>query len=198
MPLLSPPLPTGLVPVVVGALTVGVAVPATAAAHLLSRRGRPFAAALRVALAGTAVAALVGVAAVWVAVGPALWEVPAALLAGCVAASLLIVGLPLWVGRELVGRLAGAAPDDALRYAAYGWPVAATGVLAVFVGPGGLSGGDLLHLDGRAVCLAGFCGVPLPLVGAVVAELAVAVLGPGAVGTALRVATAERAVPPRR
>jgi hypothetical protein len=43
-------LPVGLLPVLVGALTVGVALPTTVVAHRLSRRGRPFGAALGTAL----------------------------------------------------------------------------------------------------------------------------------------------------
>ena len=60
-------------------------------------------------------------------------------------------------------------------------------VFGVFAAPCGFAGGHLLDLGGERTCLVGFCGVAVPLVGAVLLELAVsvAVLGPGLVGSAL-------------
>ena len=178
-------LPTGLVPILAFVLTVGVAVPVTAGAHLRSRN-RPFDAALRTAVLAVFGVYLVGVAAVWaVAGGVQLWEVAAALLlAGAVALVVLTV-LPLLVGRLIVRRVGGIAPETAFRFATYGWLVAAFVVFGVFVAPGGIAGGHLLDLEGSRVCLAGFCGIAVSLVAAALLELVVAVLGPGVVGLLL-------------
>lgn len=186
-------LPTGLLPVLAFVLTVGVAAPVTLAAHLRSRDGRrPFAAALRTALLVAGGVYLVGVVAVWiVAGGLPLWEIAAALvLAGIGALAVLVVG-PLLVGRRLVRRARGVDAETGLRFVTYGWLLAMLAVFGIFVAPGGFGGSHLLHLDGERVCLAGFCGVALSLLGATLLELAVAVLGPGLVGSALH-AVAER------
>jgi hypothetical protein len=180
-------LPTGLLPVLAFVLTVGVAAPVTLVAHLRSRDGsRSFATALRTALLAAGGVYLAGVVVVWVVAGGLpLWEVAAALAAAGVAAlAVLVVGL-LLVGRRLVRRTRGTDPDTGLRFAAYGWVVAALVVFGLFVAPGGFAGGHLLDLGGERACLVGFCGVAVSLVGAVLLELAVAVLGPGLVGSAL-------------
>lgn len=180
-------LPTGLVPVLVFVVTVGLAGPVALAAHLLHRAGtRPFAAALRVAGIEAALLYLVGVAAVWVIAGGwPLWEVAAALVATGAAALLLLGALPLLVGRWLVRRSTGADPDLALRYATYGWPVAALLVFGGFVAPGGVAGGDLLDLGGPRGCVAGFCGIGVAFAAGVVLEALVATVGPGVVGSLL-------------
>ena len=180
-------LPTGLVPVLVCILTVGVAAPVTLGAHLFHRGGRrPFAAALRTALLAAGGAYLLGVAGVWaVAGGVPVWEVAAALLLAGVAASVVLTGLPLLVGRWIVLRWGALDPDAALRFTAYGWALTMLVVFGLFVAPGGVAGGDLLDLGGERVCLVGFCGVAVRLVAAALLELFVAVLGPGVTGLAL-------------
>lgn len=180
-------LPTGLIPVLAFVLTVGVAAPVTLAAHLRSHDGRrPFAAALRTAILAIGVVYLVGVVAVWaVAGGLPLWEVAAALVAAGVAALVVLVVLPLLVGRWLVGHTRHVDPETASRFAAYGWAVAMLVVFGIFVAPGGFGRGHLLDLGGERVCLVGFCGIAVSLVAAVLLELVVAVLGPGIVGSAL-------------
>jgi hypothetical protein len=180
-------LPTGLLPVLVFVLTVGVAAPVTLVAHLRSRDGsRSFATALRTALLAAGGVYLAGIAAVWVVAGGlSLWEVAAALVAAGVAALAVLVVGPLLVGRRIVRRARSTDPDTALRFAAYGWVAAAFAVFGIFVAPGGLADGHLLDLGGERSCLVGFCGVAVSLVGTVLLELAVAVLGPGLVGSAL-------------
>jgi hypothetical protein len=180
-------LPTGLLPVLVFVLTVGIAAPVTLVAHLRSRDGsRSFATAFRTALVAAAGVYLVGVVAVWVVAGGLpLWEVAAALVAAGVAALAVLVVGPLLIGRRLVRQVRGTDPETALRFAAYGWVAAAFAVFGIFVAPGGLTDGHLLDLGGERTCLVGFCGVVVSLVGAVLLELAVAVLGPGLVGSAL-------------
>lgn len=186
-------LPTGLLPVLVFALTVGVATPVTLSAHMLDRRGTAsFAAALRSALVGTGVVYLLGVVVWVVAGGGPLWEVAATLLVAGVASLLLLTALPLLVGRWLVRRARGIDPDTALRFATYGWSVAMLVVFGVFVAPGGLAGGNVLHLDVERICVVGFCGIAVPLLAAVLLELVVAVLGPGVVGLVLHARTAGR------
>lgn len=180
-------LPTGLLPALAFVLTVGVATLATLGAELLRRRGaRPFGAALRTALLAVGVMYLAGVGVVWwVAGGGALWGLPGGLVAAGVGGFVGLGALPLAVGRELVRRARRVDPETALRFTTYGWPAAMLAVFAVFVAPGGLAGGHLLDLEGARTCLAGFCGVAVPLVAAVVLELVVAVFGPGLVGLAL-------------
>ena len=114
----------------------------------------------------------------------------ALVLAGIGALAVLVVG-PLLVGRRLVRRARGVDAETGLRFVTYGWLLAMLAVFGIFVAPGGFGGSPLLPLDGERVCLAGFCGVALSLLGATLLELAVAVLGPGLVGSALH-AVAER------
>lgn len=186
-------LPTGLLPVLAFALTVGVATPVALGAHLFYRRGNgSFAAALRAALLEAGVLYLVGVVVIWaIAGGLALWEVAAALLVAGVVAFVVLAALPLVVGRRLVRRARAVGSDTALRYATYGWPVAALVVFGIFVAPGGVAGGTLLALGGERTCLAGHCGIARSFVAAVLLELLAAVLGPGVVGLALYSARAK-------
>lgn len=184
-------LPTGLLPALVFVVTVGISVPVVVAAHYFHRTGTDdFRTALTGALFEAGLLYVLGASVVWsIASGggidPALWEIPATLLATGVAALLAFVALPLLVGERLVTRLLDTDTATAFRYTAYGWPVAMTVVFGIFVAPGGVHGGDLLSLAGPRTCLAGFCGVSVTLVGAVLLELVVAVVGPGLVGALL-------------
>lgn len=180
-------LPTGLVPVTVFALTVGISTPVAVGAHLLARAGdETFRSDLRTAIAGTGLLYLVSVGVVWaVAGGLAVWEVAAMLVvAGAVAFALVIV-LPLLVGRRLVERVAGADSERALRYATLGLPVAALAAFAIFAAPGGLATNAIFGLGEESVCLAGFCGIAWGFAVAVVLQFVVAIFGPGLVGVAL-------------
>jgi hypothetical protein len=181
------PLPTGLVPVAVFVLTAGIAIPVALGAHLFYRSGeRSFRAALRIALIGVGSLYLVGVGVVWaVAGGLGQWEIAATLVLAGLGSSVVLTALPLLVGQWVVRRAGGADSEAALRYATYGWPVAMLAVVAVFVAPGGLAGGDLLALGGPPVCLAGHCGIPTWFGAAVLFELVLTLLGPGVVGLAL-------------
>jgi hypothetical protein len=89
------------------------------------------------------------------------------------------------IGRRLVQRFVTTDRETALRFVTYGWPVAMVVVFGIFIAPGGPLRGDLLSLGGARVCLAGFCGVSVSLVTAVILEVAVAVFGPGAIGLVL-------------
>lgn len=132
-------------------------------------------------------------AAVWyVAGGVALWEVAAALVAAGLVAFAVLAAVPIALGWRLVGLVRGVDPDTALRRVTAGWVVSSFAVFGIFVAPGGLSRGHLLSLGGPRVCLAGFCGVAVSLLGAVLLELAVAVLGPGLVALALSSASGTR------
>ncbi|MFB6174303.1 MAG: hypothetical protein ABEI39_06645 [Halobacteriales archaeon] len=185
-------LPTGLFPVLVFVLTAGVASLATAGACLLAR-GRSFGTALGLALRAVGALYLAGTGVVWwLASGIGLWEVAATLLVAGGAALVLSVALPLLVGRAILRRTAGVAPDTALRFAAYGWVVAMVVAFGIFVAPGGFAGGDLLSLGGPRICFAGFCGISLPLVAGAALATAVGVLGPGLVGGAIHAAGARR------
>lgn len=187
-------LPTGLVPVTVFALTVGIAVPVTLGSHLFYRHGSSsFRAALRAALAEASLLYLVGVLVVWaIAGGLSLWEVAATLLVAGVVAFVVLTALPLVVGRLLVRRVAGVDSETALRYATYGWPVAMFAVFGMFAAPGGLATNAFFDLGGERVCLVGHCGIAVGFAVAVVLELLVAVLGPGLVGLAIASSSATR------
>lgn len=188
-------LPTGLVPVAVFVFTVGLSAPIALGAHRVHRAGDvPFETGLEAAAVEAGALFLVGVGVVWaVAGGPGLWELAATLLLAGVAWTVLLMCLPLLVGRRLLQRGVGVDGDTALRFATYGWPVAGAAVFAVFVAPGGVGGGDLLTLGGGRVCLVGVCGLSVRLLAAVLVELVVVVLGPGVVGLALYGARTGRA-----
>jgi uncharacterized membrane protein len=183
-------LPTGLIPTLVFVITVGISVPVTLAAHRFHRTGTDdFRTALTGALYEAGLLYILGIGVIWsIASGgidPELWEIPATLLTTGVATLLVFVALPLWIGERLVTRLRDTDSATAFRFTTYGWPVAMLFVFAIFVAPGGLFGGDLLSLEGPRACLAGFCGVSMTLVGAVLLEMLVAVGGPGLVGALL-------------
>ena len=179
--------PTGLVPVTAFVPTVGVAVPVTVGAHLAYRRGSSFGGALRAALAEAGLLYLVGVLVVWaMARGLTLGKVAAILVAGGIAAFIVLTALPLFVGRLLVERVGGVDSETALRYATYGWPVAIFAAFGLFVVPGGLATNAFFTLGGERICLGGHCGIDVLFAGAVVLELLVVVLGPGLAGLVLR------------
>ncbi|ESP87959.1 hypothetical protein [Candidatus Halobonum tyrrellensis] len=187
-------LPVGLLPVFAFVLTVGVSVPATLGAHLALRAGGSFGSALRGALVEAGLLYLVGVGVIhFVAGGGSLWGGTTMLVVVGLAAAVVLVALPLAVGRWVVGRVRNLGPDEALRFAAYGWPVAAAAVFGVFVAPAGPgpAGGHLLSLGGPTTCLAGFCGVPVSLAAAAALELLVALVGPGVVGAAVHASVAR-------
>ena len=187
-------LPVGLVPAFVFVLTVGFAVPVTVGSHLFYRLDDAgFAAALRVAGIEAGCLYLVGVLVVWaVAGGFELWEVAAVLLGVGAVAGVVLMILPLLVGRHVVERFRDVDGETALRFATYGWPVVMLVVFGVFIAPGGPAHGDLLWLDGPRTCVVGFCGISIPLAGALLLEAAVAILGPGIVGTLLHAAMVAR------
>lgn len=201
-------LPEGLLPVFVFVLTLGISVPVTLGAHVFHRNtDSSFRAALRPALFVAAGTFVVGAIAVWTIAGGggALWELPATLFASGFVAFLALAALPLLVGQRLIrrasGRRASGQPantvdaDTALRFATYGWPIAMLAMFGIFVAPGGLSHGHLLTLGGEQTCLAGFCGIPVSLAGAVALELLVALLGPGVVGLCLQSSVRTRGGP---
>ena len=190
-------LPPGLLPALAFVLTVGIAGAVRVGAALLHRRGvegsvRALAAATR------AVAALYlgGVVALWGLTGfGALWGLPAALVAAGLGALALLVVVPLSVGEWLLRHGRGLRRDEAWGYATDGWVVAMALVFLVFVAPGGLAGGTLFDLGGPRVCLAGACGLSVPLLASVALQLGLALLGPGLFGLLLH---ASRVGPRRR
>lgn len=176
-------LPDGLVPVFVFVVTVGVSVSTVLIAVVRSRaRPGPFDAALRAAVLATGGLYVAGTVVVWVVFGTP-WTVPAALVVAGVVTLVVSVALPLAAGRALIRRTRGVDAETALRFATYGWPIAMLVAFGVFVPPGGIGGGHLLGLEGARICLAGFCGIAVPLLAAVLVEIVVILVGPGAVGT---------------
>jgi hypothetical protein len=185
-------LPDGLLPVFVFIVTVGVSVSTVLVAAVRSRAGAgPFDAVLRTALLATSTLYLVGTAAVWVVFGTP-WTVPATLVVAGVATLVVSVTLPLAVGRALIRRTRGVDAETALRFATHGWPIAMLVAFGVFVAPGGIGGDHLLDLEGTQICLAGFCGIAVSLLAAVLFEVAVVLVGPGAVGAVVHAVTARR------
>lgn len=183
-------LPTGLISTLVFVITIGISVPVTVAAHRFHRSGTDdFRTAFTEALLEAGLLYILGVGVVWSIAGggidPELWEIPATLLATGIAALLMFVALPLWIGERLVSRLRNTDSATAFRFTTYGWPVAMLFVFGIFVAPGGLFGGDLLSLEGPRICLAGFCGISLTLAGVALLEMLVAVFVPGVVGALL-------------
>lgn len=177
-------LPDGLVPVFVFLVTVGVSVTTVLIAAVRSRTGGSFDAAVRAAVLATGGLYLVGTVVVWVVFGTP-WTVPATLVVAGMATLVLSVTLPLAVGRALIRRVRGVDDETALRFATHGWPIAMLVAFGVFVVPGGVGGGHLIDLEGARICLAGFCGVSVPLLAAVLVESVVILVGPGAVGAAI-------------
>lgn len=189
-------LPVGLVPVLAFVLTVGISVPVTLGAQLFYQTGGDrFGSALRTAFIEAAVLYLVGILVVWaIAGGLDLWEIPVTLLASGLLALIILGMIPLVVGQRFIQRLETADRETALRFATYGWTVSMVVVFGIFVAPGGLLHGDLLSLGGPHICLAGFCGVSVLLVTAVLLEVGVAIFGPGAIGLVLH----SRSIPTSR
>jgi hypothetical protein len=184
-------LPSGLLPIFVFSVTVGVSVSTALIAVVRSRAvGGPFDAVLRTAVLTTSVLYLVGTVAVWVVLGTP-WTVPATLVVAGVATLVVSVALPLAVGRGVIRRARGVDAGTALRFATYGWPVAMLVAFGVFVAPGGVGHGHLFDLEGARICLVGFCGIAVPLLAAMLVELVVVLVGPGAVGAALHAVAAR-------
>lgn len=184
-------LPTGLLPVLVFVLTVGVSVPVTLGAHLFhSRSDGAFRGALSAAVLEAGCLYLVGVVVIWtIAGGPGRWEVPATLLLAGVAGLVALLAIPLRIGRSLVARIGDVDAETGLRYATYGWPIAMLAVFGIFVVPG--ARGHLLHLESPQICLGGFCGIGAGLLGAALLAGAVAAFGPGIAGAAVYSAAAR-------
>ena len=179
-------LPTGLIPVFVFVLTLGIAIPVTLASHMIHRTGNgAFRSALRIALLEASGLYLVGVIVIWaIAGGLELWEIPVTLLVTGVLALVVLIIFPLLVGQRIVSHFRAVDREAALRFATYGWPLTMA-VFGIFIAPGGLVHGDLLSLGGYRICLAGFCGISLTLVIALLLEFIVALFGPGLVGSIL-------------
>lgn len=180
-------LPTGLIPVLVFVLTVGIAVPVTLGSHLIYRNGNgAFGSALRIALLEASVLYLVGILVIWaIAGGLELWELTITLLVTGALALIVLMVFPLMAGQRIVQHFRAVDRETALRFATYGWPITMLVVFGIFIAPGGLVHGDLLSLGGERICLAGFCGISISLAMAVILEVVVAVLGPGIVGLVL-------------
>lgn len=177
----------GSLTVLVFLLTVGFSALTALGAWLSNRvTAAPFALSLKSAFGTVAGLYLVGVGIVWFVTGAgALWGLATALVAVGVSAFVLLGILPLLVGQRLIARLRGVDAETALRLVTIGWPVAMLAVFGLFIAPGGVHESNLLDLGRPRVCLAGFCGVSLPLVVAVSVSALVAVFGPAAVGLAL-------------
>lgn len=185
-------LPTGLLPLFVFLVTVGVSSVATSVATLRARDdAKSFPTALREGIAAAAGTYLGGISVVWAVTGGPLWGTPAALLAVGFVAAAVVVALPLSIGRRVVAAATDADPDRALRDATSGWPVAMVVVFGVFVAPGGVAGGHLFDLDGPHVCLVGFCGIDVFLLEGVVIAAVVGLVAPGAIGSAIHAGTAH-------
>lgn len=180
-------LPTGLIPVYVFVLTVGIATPVTLGAHLSHRAGtRSFGAALRAALLEAGGLYLVGVIVMWAIVrGGSLEVVVITFLIPAGVALLVLMVIPLVVGQQIIQRVKEVDTDTALRFATYAWPITMLLVFGIFIAPGGFTSGDLFSLEGDQICLVGFCGIIVPFAVAVLLELIVAVLGPGFIGSVL-------------
>jgi hypothetical protein len=180
-------LPTGLIPVLVFVLTVGIAIPVTLGSHLIYPNGNgAFGSALRIALVEASVLYLVGILVIWtIAGGFELWEIPVTLLGTGIIALIVLMFFPLMVGQRIVQHFQAVDRETALRFSTYGWPITMLVVFGIFIAPGGLIQGDLLSLGGERICLAGFCGISISFAMAVILEVVVAVLGPGIVGLVL-------------
>jgi hypothetical protein len=180
-------LPVGLVPVFAFVLTVGIAVPVTLGSHLFYRScNARFGSALRVALIEASGLYFVGILVVWaIAGGVELWDIATTLLVVGALALVVLTVFPLIVGRRCIQYFRPVDRETALRFATYGWPITMLVVFGIFIAPGGLARGDLLSLGGERICVAGFCGIGVSFVMAVILEVVVAVLGPGIVGLIL-------------
>lgn len=189
------PLPTGLLPVFVFVLTVGISVPVAVGAFVFAGWTRePFEEALQAALVVAAGLYLVGTLAVWAIAGwPGMWGVAMTLLlTGVIAFGGLMV-IPLLLGQLLVQRVRPVDDQRALRVTTIGWPFAMLGVFLIFFAPGGLAGGDFFSLSGPSTCAAGFCGISVPFAIAVGLAAAVAIFGPGIIGVGFDISTRKTA-----
>lgn len=185
-------LPTGLLPVFAFVITVGISIPVAITTHLSARGGRQsIRSALRMALLEASLLYLVGVIVIWVIAGGGLdaelWEIPATLVITGVGTLLILTALPLVVGQEVLHHWWHIEPESALRDTVAGWPIAMLVTFGIFIAPGGFAQGTLFDIGGPTVCLVGFCGISLLLVGAVLFEALVAVFGPGLVGLMLSI-----------
>lgn len=172
---------TGLLPMLAFVLTVGASGPVALAAHLLYRAGgRPFARVLRISLLEAGLFYLLGVSVLW-SVGLGISRTVTLLVVGAVASVVLVI-LPLLVGRRVVRTVAGVDSETALRHATYGWPLAMLAVFGIFVLPGGIDRVTFFHVGGVETCLLGFCGLSAGSVALVLLQSFVAFLGPGLLG----------------
>lgn len=179
-------LPIGLIPVFGFVLTVGIAIPVTLGAHLFYRTNNSsFVSALRAAVLEAGGLYVVGVIVIDAIAGGGWSGTIMLLFVGGVAAVVLIV-VPLVLGKRLIRSVRDADSETALRYATYGWPLTMLVVYAIFVAPGGFTLGHPFMLSGERLCLAGHCGRPgSALTWMMILELVVAVLGPGTIGLAI-------------
>jgi hypothetical protein len=177
-------LPYGLISVYAFVLTLGISVPTTLLAMLFHHRSNVlFRQSLQTALVGTGSFYLIGVAVVWAVTGPgSLWGVVTALLVTGLAATVILVALPLTAGKRLFQYVQPADSEVALRYTTYGWPFAMLVIFGIFFAPGGVTQGHLFHLGGVTMCVTGFCGIPVSLAATVVTEFVIALLGSGLFG----------------
>lgn len=185
-------LPTGLLPVLAFVVTIGVSVPVAVTTLLSSRTGtQSIRRALRIALFEASLLYLVGVIVVWAIAGGGLdtelWEIPATLVVTGVGTLLILTALPLVVGQKVIQHWRQVDPEGALQYTVAGWPIAMLVTFGIFVAPGGLVQGTLFDIGGPTICLVGFCGISLLLMGAFFLEALVVVVGPGLVGLMLSV-----------
>ncbi|WP_049934217.1 hypothetical protein [Haloplanus natans] len=185
-------LPTGLLPVLAFVITIGVSVPVAVTTLLASRTGtQSIRRALRLALLEASLLYLVGVVVVWAIAGGGLdtelWEIPATLVGTGIGTLLILTALPLVVGQKIIHHWRQIEPEAALRYTVAGWPTAMLITFGIFIAPGGLAQGTLFDIGGPTVCLVGFCGISLLLMGAFFLEALVVVVGPGLVGLMLSV-----------
>ncbi|MFC6827218.1 hypothetical protein [Halopelagius fulvigenes] len=174
------------------ALTVGVSASVTLGAHLLHRRGdAPFGSALRVALLAVGALSLLG-AVVWTLVGWSPRGPSVTPLVAVFVAFLASTVLPLTAGRYLVRRASDADSDAALRFAAYGWPVAMLAAFGVYVAYWALAQ-DIYHPGNGQICVVGRCtGITVASSVTVLAGLLAAVLGTGLAGVGLRASATKR------
>lgn len=183
-------LPTGLIPVLIFVVTVGISVPVTLTAHLMYRsETQSFASAVRLALLEAGLLYLVGVGVIWSIAGSGLnmelWEIPVTLVVTGIGVLIVLTAIPLIVGQNLINHFREVDSETALQYATYGWPVAMLAVFGIFIAPGGLTQDHLFHLESAQICLIGFCGIIVSFAAAVLVEVFVIIFGPGLIGLLL-------------
>lgn len=183
-------LSAGLLPVFAFVITAGVSGSVAVTTLLASRTGTPpIRKVLRLAAFEAGLLYLVGVIVVWAIAGggldPELWEIPATLVVTGIGTLLILTTIPIVVGRKIIHHCQQIEPERTLQYTVAGWPIAMLIIFGIFTAPGGSAQRTLLDIGGPTVCLAGFCGISLLLVGAVFVEALVAVFGPGLIGLVL-------------